>query len=123
MLSELGRRGGQKNRRYRPERSEIPQCPIKNVADVAALVTDTIHQVQSGELDHRDANAIGYLAGILLKALLEGHVEERLAELEALVGCSNGSGAEVFHFVAAKDQQTNGQSPKATEDNRAHSDA
>ena len=38
MLSELGRRGGQKNRRYRPERSEIPQCPIKNVADVAALV-------------------------------------------------------------------------------------
>jgi hypothetical protein len=67
MLSELGQRGGRKNRRYRPDRSEIPQCPIKNVAEVAALVTDTIHQVQGGELDHRDAHAIGYLAGILLK--------------------------------------------------------
>jgi len=52
------------------------------------------------------ANAVGYLSGILLKALEQGRTEERLNHLEAVLGCNKGTEAEVFHFVPAKGVQT-----------------
>ncbi|MEI6168983.1 MAG: hypothetical protein WCS52_17520 [bacterium] len=42
-------------------------------------------EVRHGEVDPRIANAVGYLANVILKALEQGEVESRLAELEAAV--------------------------------------
>ena len=42
--------------------------------------------MRRGQLDPRVANAEGYLASILLNALDQGPVEERLSRLEATLG-------------------------------------
>jgi hypothetical protein len=48
------------------------------------------------------ANAIGFLAGILLKAL-DQRFEERLADLEAVTCGKRGTDTEVFEFRSAKE--------------------
>jgi hypothetical protein len=48
-----------------------------------ALLTDSINRLRRGQLDPRVANAMGYLTGVLLRALEQGAVEERLARIEA----------------------------------------
>ena len=62
------------------------------------LLADSINQVRRGQLDPRIANATGYLAGILLKALEQGHTEQRLSHLETILGCNKSVDGEVFHF-------------------------
>jgi hypothetical protein len=59
---------------------------LANCVDVANLLASSISQVRRGELDPRIANAVGYLSGILLKALEQGVVEERLQKVEAELG-------------------------------------
>ena len=61
------------------------EAPLERVQDVAELLSDTIHQVRRGELEPRVANAVGYLAGTLLKALQAGELEERMEQLERLL--------------------------------------
>jgi hypothetical protein len=46
--------------------------------------------VRRGQLDPRVANAMGYLASILLGALQQGPLEERLQRLEATLGLGKG---------------------------------
>jgi hypothetical protein len=48
------------------------------------LLEETINRVRRGPFDLRAANAVGFLASILLKALGQ-RVEERLAHLEAVM--------------------------------------
>jgi hypothetical protein len=55
------------------------------MGEVSELLEETINRVRQGPFDLRAANAIGFLAGILLKAL-DHRVEERLAHLEAVFG-------------------------------------
>jgi hypothetical protein len=64
-------------------------------------LADSINQLRRGELDPRVANGVGYLASILLRALEQGPMEERLAHLESLLGKS-GVGSEVFEFRSSK---------------------
>lgn len=52
--------------------------------DVTGLLAQTINQVRSGGLVPRTGNAMGYLAGVLLKALQQGDIEARLQALEAI---------------------------------------
>jgi hypothetical protein len=47
---------------------------------------DSINRLRRGELDPRVANAIGYLASVLLRAQEQGPLEERMAKLEAMLG-------------------------------------
>ena len=47
------------------------------------LLGESINQVRRGQLDPRVANAVGYLASMLLGALQQGPLEERLQRLEA----------------------------------------
>jgi hypothetical protein len=54
------------------------------VSDVTGLLAQTINQVRSGRLDPKTGNAVGYLAGVLLKALQQGDFEARLQVLEAV---------------------------------------
>jgi len=62
-----------------------PDRPLQAIPDVVSLLGETINQVRRGELDPRVANAVGYLAGIFLKAVEQGRTDERLAALEAVV--------------------------------------
>jgi len=59
--------------------------PLRCVKEVSILLGDSINRVRRGEIDPRVANTVGYLSAILLKALEQGEVEERLSKLEAAV--------------------------------------
>jgi hypothetical protein len=68
-LAELGPQGGQKKRRWKHDESDLPHRSLKSAGEVSALLEETINRVWRGPFDLRAANAIGFLAGILLKAL------------------------------------------------------
>jgi hypothetical protein len=72
------------------------------MGDVGELLEETINRVRQGPFDLRAANAIGFLAGVLLKAL-DQRIEERLAHLEAVM-TSRGTETELFDFRPAKEQ-------------------
>jgi hypothetical protein len=57
--------------------------PLRNIGDVVELLAASVNQVRKGQLDAKVANAVGYLASVLLRALTEADVEQRLAALEA----------------------------------------
>jgi hypothetical protein len=66
--------------------ADTPALPLNSCKDVVSLLGESISQVRRGELDPRVANAIGYMSGILLKALDQGVIEERLFNVEAALG-------------------------------------
>ena len=49
-----------------------------------------VEQVRRGQLAPRVATAVGYLSNILLSALQQGPLEERLQRLEATLGVGKG---------------------------------
>ena len=65
---------------------DTQELPLRNTSDVCALLAESINQVRRGQLDPRVGNAVGYLASILLGALQQGPLEERLCRLEASLG-------------------------------------
>jgi hypothetical protein len=72
------------------------------MGDVGELLEETINRVRQGPFDIRAANAIGFLAGVLLKAL-DSRIEERLAHLETVM-TNRGAESEAFDFRPAKEQ-------------------
>ena len=58
---------------------------VKDCQDVVRLISETINQVRKGQIDPRVANAVGYLANVLIRAVEQGEMERRLDELEAIV--------------------------------------
>ena len=114
-MAELGRQGGQKNRRKRLDESGVPDRPLKSMGEVGELLEETINRVRQGPFDLRAANAIGFLAGVLLKAL-DQRIEERLAHLEAVMTRNTGTETEAFDFRPAK-EPINEESSTATEGN------
>jgi hypothetical protein len=78
---EAQRAGGLRNKRASLP-ADTPDCDLKNVGEVVTLLGTTINQVRRGQLDPRVANSVGYLSGILLKALEVDTLERRVAELE-----------------------------------------
>jgi hypothetical protein len=83
-----------------------PDNPLRNTHEVVTLLAESINHLRRGQLDPRVANAVGYLSGILLKALEQGRTEERLNHLEVVLGCNKGGEAEIFQFVLPKGVQT-----------------
>jgi hypothetical protein len=81
--------------------ADSPDHPLGNTHDVSNLLADSINRLRRGELDPRVANGIGYLASVLLRALEQGPMEERLAHLEAILGTS-AAGSDVFVFRSRK---------------------
>jgi hypothetical protein len=53
--------------------------------DVLRLLGQTASQVRRGELDCRVGNCLAYIAATALRAIVEGDLERRLAEVEALL--------------------------------------
>jgi hypothetical protein len=74
--------------------SGTPDHPLGNTQEVSTFLADSINQLRRGQLDPRVANGMGYLSSVLLRALEQGPLEERLAKIEAA--------------LAAKAQQTKG---------------
>jgi hypothetical protein len=76
--------GGRQNR-MKTLSADAPDVRVESCQDVVHLISETINQVRRGELDPRVANAIGYLANVLIKAAEQGDHEKRIKELEAAV--------------------------------------
>jgi hypothetical protein len=114
-MAELGRQGGQKNRRWKLDEGHSPHRPLRSVGDVSGILEETINRVRHGPFDLRAANAIGFLASVLLKALESGRIEDRLAHLEAAMTGTTGTETEAFDFRPAKEAITNEESSTASE--------
>jgi len=71
---------------------ETPDAPLESVQDVIAVLGQTICQVRRGQIEAKVANAIGVLAGTLLRAI-ELDLSQELAELrEELEARADGNG-------------------------------
>jgi len=77
--------GIERSRRAAVLSANTPDRPLASAADVTRLLAETINQVRRGEIDPRISNAVGYLAGILLKAKERDELEQRLARLESII--------------------------------------
>ena len=78
--------GGRQNR-MKTLSADAPDIQVES----CSLISETINQVRKGELDPRVANAVGYLANVLIRAVEQGDMEERIKSLEAAVGSKAGS--------------------------------
>jgi hypothetical protein len=90
---EIARKNGGKERSRRGAvlPAHTPDRLLAKASDVSALLAETINQVRRGEVDPRISNAIGYLAGILLKAKEKDEIEQRLARLESILADQQAS--------------------------------
>jgi hypothetical protein len=106
-LAEFGRQGGKKNGRWKAHECGLPERQLKNVGEVSELLEEPLNRVRRGPFDLRSANAIGFLSGILLKAL-DQRLEARLTQLEAVISRHKGTEAttEVFEFRSATEAIT-----------------
>jgi hypothetical protein len=69
---------------------ETPDCSLGKTKEVSDFLADSINRLRRGELDPRVANGIGYLTSILLRALEQGPLEERMAKIEAALAQTTG---------------------------------
>jgi hypothetical protein len=65
---------------------ETPDHPLATPNDISNLLALSINRVLRGQLDPKVANAVGYLATVLVRTLEQGPLEERMAKLEAMLG-------------------------------------
>ena len=63
----------------------LPKVKLKEQKDVARLLAKTINEVRTGEIELKVATCIGYLSNILIKALSQGELENRLEALEETI--------------------------------------
>jgi len=105
-VAELGRQGGKKNSYWKHADSSLPKIALKSIGDVSSVLAETINRVRHGPFDLRAANAIGFLASVLLRALETGRIEDRLAHLEAAMSSTTGTETEAFDFRPAKEAIT-----------------
>ena len=64
---------------------DAPDVPLRTVGDVVTLLAESINQTRKGQLDPRVANAVGYLASVLLRAQQDADLAVQLAELRRQV--------------------------------------
>jgi hypothetical protein len=76
---------GGRNNRMKTLNESAPDVTIEDSGDTIALLSATINQVRKGQIDPKVANAIGYLANILMKATERDILEKRIDQLEVLL--------------------------------------
>jgi hypothetical protein len=59
-----------------------PDLPLNSAEEVATLLGRACNEVRKGVIDPRVANAVGQLAGTLLRALESSAVEARMTDIE-----------------------------------------
>jgi len=62
--------------------TDMPEYNLTSPDDVRKMLRDVANKVLKGELDHRVANGIGYLANQLLRAIEAGEIAQRLKQIE-----------------------------------------
>ena len=78
--------GGRRGRTSAPKRSDWPvELQLATPEDVRQLVSHLISGLLNREIEPRICNSAGYLAQIVLKAVDQVEVENRLAKLEAIL--------------------------------------
>jgi hypothetical protein len=65
--------------------TDAPDMKIETCHDTIPLLSETINQVRKGQIDPRVANAIGYLANVVIKAVEQSDIEKRIEEIEGIV--------------------------------------
>lgn len=80
---------------------DTPGRQVKTAAEVIGLLSETINHVRTGQLDPKVGNCIGYLSGVILKAVEQGNMADRLASLESIV---NGQSRPANLFNADPDE-------------------
>lgn len=86
--------GGSQNR-MKTLSADHPDMKVESCQDIVKLMTETINQVRKGDLDPRVANAVGYLANVLIKALDVGDLEKRMEDLESAILNRKGNHSDV----------------------------
>lgn len=74
---------------YKPWRGTAGDTTVlrtPTVQEVVTLLADTVDEVKTGKIDPKIANAVGYLAGVILRALQYEALEDRLAAIEQALG-------------------------------------
>jgi len=76
-------------KRFKPWRGtagEVTVMKSPTPQDIVNLLADTIDEVKTGTIDPRVANAVGYLAGAIIKAVEVDALVDRLAAIEEAIG-------------------------------------
>lgn len=74
---------------YKPWRGTAGEVTVMNTPrpqEIVNLLANTIDEVKTGEIDPKVANAVGYLAGIIVKVMELEALDERLSAIEEAVG-------------------------------------
>ncbi|MGO9603832.1 MAG: hypothetical protein ACLQAT_10620 [Candidatus Binataceae bacterium] len=98
------RAGGQK-KKMAVLPSSAPDAKLETADDAVKLLADTINQVRRGEIDPKIANAVGHLAGLLMRGLKDSETERRLAALESAVRRNFEDDAEADQWSAPSIKQ------------------
>jgi hypothetical protein len=81
--AEARRAGGrERSRKAAVLPADSPDLRLKTAQDVAKALARTVNEVRKGAVDAKVANAVGYLCGMILKAIEAGELAERVAALE-----------------------------------------
>jgi hypothetical protein len=86
--------------------SDTPDHPLSNTKEVSAFLADSINQLRRGEIDSRVATGMGYLTTVLLRALEQGPLEERMAKIEAALAQAATSKESTSDGTASVTQKT-----------------
>lgn len=81
---EAVRKGGKSPKKTGKE-MRLSVIPINSKHDVVPFLVTTINEVRSGKMDVRKANALGYIAGVLVKAFELTEMQHRIEEIEKVV--------------------------------------
>jgi hypothetical protein len=85
--------------------SDTPDHPLGDTKQVSDLLADSLNRLRRRQLDPRVANAMCWLASVLLRAL-DQRIEERLTHLESVMTGNTGTETEAFDFRPAKGTKT-----------------
>lgn len=55
---------------------------VQDAGDVKRLMNKVINELRQGEIDSKSANAIGYLANIILKTIELGELEQQISYIQ-----------------------------------------
>ncbi len=72
-------KGGKQGKRKTLKKAD---ADIRDISSIVLLLNQTINQILEGQLDVKIGNAVGYLSNILLKAIGDIQLEEKINEIE-----------------------------------------
>lgn len=75
---------------WRGTEGEVAVLKSVEPAELVNLLCDTIDNVLTGAIDPKVANAVGYLAGVIVKIQQYEAIEERLASIEEALQLRGG---------------------------------